>query len=163
MLEFETWSIKCYVCDLVRSAATPTTSALVVSSATGTTATTPKTSALVVSSATGTATATTASPTGPASRWQRTQFPKISPVAWGRWTHAKKLLQSNGEHTPLPNVFHEGGRRPAVGGKGKGKTGKVMDWRYERVHSVMGLVVLHEGEHRRWNSDWGALEGGSEE
>ena len=85
------------------------------------------------------------------------------PLVCGRWIHAKKLLQSNGEHTPLPKVFHEGGRRPAVGGRGKGKTGKVMEWRDERVHSVMGLVVFHEGEYRRWHPEWGASEGGSEE
>ena len=30
-----------------------------------------------------------------------------------------------------------------------------MGWEDERVHSVMGLVLLHEGEYRRWHPDWG--------
>ena len=30
-----------------------------------------------------------------------------------------------------------------------------MGWRDERFHSVMGLVVLHEGEYRRWHANWG--------
>ena len=64
----------------------------------------------------------------------------------GRYIAAKKLLQRSGEHTPLPEVFHYGGRRrPAVGGKGKRKTGKVWGWRDERIHSVMGLVLMHDG------------------
>ena len=70
----------------------------------------------------------------------------------------------SGKRTTLPDVFHEGGgRRPAVGGKGKGKTGKVWDWRDERVHSVMGLVQLHEGEYRRWHPNWGPSPGGNED
>ena len=70
----------------------------------------------------------------------------------------------SGKRTTLPDVFHEGGgRRPAVGGKGKGKTGKVWDWRDERVHSVMGLVQMHEGEYRRWHPDWGPSSGGNED
>ena len=86
------------------------------------------------------------------------------PLVCGRWTDAKKLLQRSGEeHTTLPWVFHKGGhRRPAVGGKGKGKTGmKSLTWREERVHSVMGLVVNHEGEYRKWHRAWGDSEGGT--
>ena len=82
------------------------------------------------------------------------------PLVFGRWNHAMKLLKSIGEHkTQLPMVFHEGGHRLAVGGWG-------MEWRDERVHSVMRLVVLHEGEYRRWHPEWGASgasEGESEE
>ena len=67
-------------------------------------------------------------------------------LVFGRHIAAKKLLQRSGEHTPLPVVFHCGGRRrPAVGGKGKRKTGKVWGWRDERIHSVMGLVLMHDG------------------
>ena len=61
-----------------------------------------------------------------------------------------------GDRSSGETVFREGGgRRPAVGGKGKGKTGKVWGWRDERVHSVMGLVLMHAGEYRRWHPDWG--------
>ena len=78
------------------------------------------------------------------------------PRVCGRYIRAKKLLQSSGRHTPLPHVFSEGGgHRPAVGGKGKGKKGKVWDWRDKRVHYVMGLVQRHEGEYRRWHPNWG--------
>ena len=65
------------------------------------------------------------------------------PLVCGRWGHAKKLLQSNGEHTPLPKVFHEGGRRPAVGGKGTGKTGCLF------VVQVVGRVFRVPGAGRR--------------
>ena len=86
------------------------------------------------------------------------------PLVCGRYIHAKKLLQRSGEHTPLPEVFREGGgRRPVVGGKGKGKKGKVWNWRDERVHSVMGLVQMHEGEYRRWHPDWGPSSGVNED
>ena len=79
----------------------------------------------------------------------------------GRYIHAKKLLQRSGEHTPLPEVFLEGGgHRPAVGGTSKGKTGKV-GWEDERVHSVMGLVQMHEGEYRQWHPAWGPSPGGN--
>ena len=54
-----------------------------------------------------------------------------------------------------------GGHRPAVGGKGKGKTGKVWGWSDERVHSVMGLVQMHEGEYRRWHPVWGPSPSGN--
>ena len=78
------------------------------------------------------------------------------PLVCGRYIRAKKLLQSSGRHTPLPHVFREGGgHRPAVGGKGKGKKGKVWGWSDERVHSVMGLVQMHEGEYQRWPHTWG--------
>ena len=90
------------------------------------------------------------------------------PLVCGRYIRAKKLLQQSGEHTPMPGeipeVFREGGEhRPAVGGKGKGKTGKVWGWRDERVHSVMGLVQMHEGEYRRWHPAWGPSHGGNED
>ena len=74
------------------------------------------------------------------------------------------MLERSGKH-PLPEVFREGGaHRPAVGGKGKGKTGKVWGWKDERVHSVMGLVQMHEGEYRQWHPAWGpAWPGGNED
>ena len=86
------------------------------------------------------------------------------PLVCGRYIHANKMLELSGKH-PLPDVFREGGaHRPAVGGKGKGETGKVWGWKDERVHSVMGLVQMHEGEYRQWHPAWGpAWPGGNED
>ena len=39
----------------------------------------------------------------------------------------------------------------------KGETGKVWCWKDERVHSVMGLVQMHEGEYRQWHHAWGPV------
>ena len=79
-------------------------------------------------------------------------------------TRNPRITCDHHEHTPFPEVFHEGGgHRPAVGGKGKGKTGKVWGWKDERVHSVMGLVQMHEGEYRRWHPAWGPSPGGNED
>ena len=44
--------------------------------------------------------------------------------------------------------------------KNKMKTGKV-GWEDERVHSVMGLVQMHEGEYRQWHPVWGPSPGGN--
>ena len=86
------------------------------------------------------------------------------PLVCGRYIEAKKLLLLHAYRPPLPEVFREGGgHRPAVGGKGKGKTGKGWGWMDERVRSVMGLVQKHEGEYRRWHPAWGPSPGGNED
>ena len=37
-------------------------------------------------------------------------------------------------------------------------------WKDERVHSVMGLVQMHEGEYRQWHPAWDpAWPGGNED
>ena len=70
------------------------------------------------------------------------------PLFCGRWIRAKlKLQEIRVLYRQLPEVFRVGGSRPRP-------TGKVMSWRDERFHSVMGLVVLHEGEYRRWHTNW---------
>ena len=81
------------------------------------------------------------------------QFDIEGPSICGRWIHAKNLLKRHGQHTPLPHVFAEGGFRPARPSVGKGKGKK--SWEDLRVHSVMGLVLMHEGEYRRWHPNWG--------
>ncbi|MCP5115270.1 MAG: hypothetical protein GY953_30950 [bacterium] len=72
----------------------------------------------------------------------------------GRWIHAKKSLEKQGERRPLPVLFHRGGdierRQYFKGGKGKGKSKEEL-----RVAAVMGLVAHHECEHRAWDSRWG--------
>ena len=78
----------------------------------------------------------------------------------GRYFTAKWQLRCAGEDPdhPLPHFFSEGGeadQRRAIGGKGKGKSGTVGDERTRRVAAVMGLVIKHEGEYRRWHSAWG--------
>ena len=88
------------------------------------------------------------------------------PLVCGRWIFAKQELKRIGlERTTLPWVFIEGGaHRPAVGGKGKWKTGmKPLTWEEERVRSVMGLVIKHEGEYRKWHHAWGRSEGSDDE
>ena len=71
------------------------------------------------------------------------------PLVCGRYIAARKELQRTGSpflYTWLPEVFRAGGRpRPCKG---------VWGWRDGRVHSVMGLVQLHEGEYRRWHPNW---------
>ena len=71
----------------------------------------------------------------------------------GRWIYAKNLLKEKGSdpRSELPHVFQEGGERPLA----VNHRGKKLGWRERRVYDVMGLVVLHEGEYRRWHSNWG--------
>ena len=76
------------------------------------------------------------------------------PLVCGRWIRAKnKLREIPVLYRQLPEVFRVGGCRP----RPWCKTGKVMGWtlRDERFHSVMGLVLLHEGEYRQWHANWG--------
>ena len=81
------------------------------------------------------------------------------PLVCGRWIDAKKELQRSGSpllYTPLPEVFHAGGRpRPCKTGKVWGWSPNGWSWRDGRVHSVIGLVLKHEGEYRRWHRNWG--------
>ena len=67
----------------------------------------------------------------------------------GRYFHAKNELQRSGERNPLPYGFH-----PVVGGYAKGKNHQVLTWRSERIHFVMNLIQMHEGEYRRWHFEW---------
>ena len=67
----------------------------------------------------------------------------------GRYFHAKNELQRSDERNLLPYGFH-----PVVGGYAKGKNHQVLTWRNERIHFVMNLIQMHEGEYRRWHFEW---------
>ena len=87
------------------------------------------------------------------------QVPIEGPKVCGRYIRAKASLKRHGEHRPLLRVFHAGGDPSARKGNGdiKSQPLAASSWEDRRVHAVMGLVQLHEGEYRRWHTEWGAL------
>ena len=87
------------------------------------------------------------------------QVPIEGPKVCGRYIRAKASLKRHGEHRPLLRVFHAGGDPSARKGNGdiKSQPLAASSWEDRRVHAVMGLVQLHEGEYRRWHTEWGPL------
>ena len=74
----------------------------------------------------------------------------------GRYIDAKLALQQHGAQRPLPRVFIDGGDPRA-----RKDNSWWWPWEDQRVHAVMGLVQLHEGEFRVWHQAWGNLPGGT--
>ena len=67
----------------------------------------------------------------------------------------RTLPRRTGLAPSTPRVFHRGGdpaARQGGGGKSKGK-GRTAE--EQRVAAVMGLVQLHQFEHRAWDPRWG--------